>query len=332
MYKIERLKLFQIEELAKFMANSNFLWDDIRLLKYIIEKLSRRVDDNIVVTHNGRIVGCNLFLHTFASINGKSRAIRWSHSTYLEREHRKYIGLEFFLNSYSDKDTWGFGLTEINRKIHVLNGSTFCGESRAYIVSPFYSSAFKKMNCGSNVRDFYSEYILPSNIELDGRSFIRCHSKDDHKMPHDGFWNPQILNVDFMRNQEFMKKRFYNCPNHYHVYKCILNTTQDELYFVFKIQFIKGMASIFLVDYRFDLSNAKGLSIILDCLCYIAFINSIGRIFLFTTLPSEYVVANYATIIPYGSDSVIVTNSLGISADAFIMATPADSDCELIPN
>lgn len=335
MYRIERIHSCQIEELGKFMADSKFLWNDVVLLRYIIERLSRFVDDNVVVTHNGRIVGCNLYFHTMAAINGEIRDIMWSHSTYLAPEHRRHIGLEFIAKTNSAENIWGFGLTETNRKIHKMTGNTFCGKSRAYIVTPSCSTSVDELhhvyNEAATLSDPDSKEIIPLRFDLDGKTYIKCFSKEEHKMPNEGFWNPQILNVDFLRNRDFMEKRFYNLSSKYHVYKSILDATQDELYFVFKIQSINGVKAIFLVDYRFNLSDTKGLSRILDCLCHIAKSNSIWHIYIFTTLPPGYVATKYATITPYGSPTGIVTNSPGVSENTLIMVTPADSDCELAP-
>lgn len=330
MYSIENLKLCQLEELSQFMAASNFLRNDAERLRYIVEVLSRKVEDNIVVTYNGRIVGCNLYLHALASINGELRPIRWSHSTYLEKEHRKYIGIEFFVNSYSIDNTWGFGLTETNHKIHELNGTTFCGESKGYFVNPFCIPPVRKVISGNKESQAISKYIIPMSFKLHGRTFIKCFSDEDHKIS-DGFFNPHILNVDFVRNREFLKKRFYDYLNKYHVYKVLSDSNEDEGYYVFKIQYINGLPAIFLVDYRFNLSDSKGLSCILDSLCYIAAINSLCSIYLFTTLPTEYIDANYASISPYGSRAAIITNSAGVTENSLIMVTPADSDCELFP-
>ena len=330
MYRIEQLQSYQIKELAEFMASSNFLWNDFELLKYIVKNLSYRIEDNVVVTYKGKIVGCNLYIRTLAIINGEIRTIRWSHSTYLEPEHRKSIGLEFFINSQSTNDIWGFGLTETNRRIHKLNGTTFCGESHAYIICPSFIQC-PNLSYQLNCSELQKEYIFPYNYEIDGKKYIKCLSPEDHRMPNGGFWNPTILNVDFVRNQEFMKKRFYNFSNKYNIYRAHKDSSYDDSYFVFKVKSIKGTPAIFLVDYRFNLSDHSGLSAILDSLCYLASLNAIDCIYFFTTLPTEYIYSNYGIISPYGNKADIITNSLNVTEQCMMMVTPADSDSELIP-
>lgn len=330
MYRIKQLQSYQIKELAEFMASSNFLWNDFDLLKYIVKILSHKIEDNIIVTYKGKIVGCNLYLRTVATINGEIRTILWSHSTYLSPEHRKCIGLEFFINSYSKDDVWGFGLTEMNRRIHQLSGTTFCGKSCAYIVSPYFIKTKKSRHFCNNSR-LNEEYIFPYYYELDGKKYIKCFSARDHNMPEGGFWNPSVLDVDFVRNQEFMEKRFYNNSKKYHIYRTSLDPNCDDSYFVFKVTTIKDLPALYLVDYRFNISDRSGLSAILNSLCYLASDNDINSIYFFTTLPTEYIYSNYGFITPYGNKADIITNSLNVTNDCFMMVTPGDSDCELIP-
>lgn len=330
MYKIEALRSNQIEELADFMASSGFLWDDITLLKYLTEVLSSQIEDNVVVTYNGDIVGCNLYLRTLATIKGELRSISWSHSTYLAPEHRRYIGMQFFVTSCTKENIWGFGLTEINRRIHKLNDSIFCGESRAYILT--LPTTLAKGICLDYIgAKLNINYDFPNIFVVDGRTFTRCFCSEDHKVPDNGFWNPSVLNADFVRDQNFIRKRFYDYPNGYFVYNVRRDSSYDELYFVFKIRTVNGLPTIFLVDYRFKLSNLHGFATILNSLCHIASINSIDKIYFFTTLPSQYIASKYGTISSYGSKSDIVTNTYGMTENSFLMVTPADADCELIP-
>ena len=48
-YKITNLEYSQFEELVTFMESSDFLWSDVKLLKYILFTLNDTIEDNIVV-------------------------------------------------------------------------------------------------------------------------------------------------------------------------------------------------------------------------------------------------------------------------------------------
>ena len=66
-YKITNLEYSQFEELVTFMESSDFLWSDVKLLKYILFTLNDTIEDNIVVLYRNKIIGCNLFITSIVS-------------------------------------------------------------------------------------------------------------------------------------------------------------------------------------------------------------------------------------------------------------------------
>lgn len=319
-YIITTMEVTRIDELCKFMGDSGFLWRDKKLLAYLLI-LSSDISDNTIVLFKNKIVGCNLYISTKACINGSTRTIKWSHSTYLSPEHRRHVGIDMLFESVTRKDIWGFGLTKINNKIHRLSGSIFCKPSQAYICDLTPDKISRK----NRKSKFPKEFIC------NGRKFKRCMFSTDHKMPNSGIWNGDCLNVDFIRDCDFMQKRFYGSNRSYWIYKVVRNTEVDELYFVVKEIYSRDKLILFLVDYRFKFNETDSFKAILNALNYLVRNNEYDAIFVTTTFNAEDILSEYGYC-KYGDSSSIVTNSPEAYNDMQLMVTPADSDCELIPS
>lgn len=318
-YIITSMEVSRIDELCDFMGNSGFLWRDQELLEYILG-LSSDIRDNTIVLYKNKIIGCNLYISAKAYINGTTKTIKWSHSTYLSPEHRKHVGIEMLFESMTRKDIWGFGLTNINNKIHRLCGSIFCKPSQAYICELSHDKKTRE-NHKSN---------FPDEFICSGRNFKRCLCSSDHKMPNVGIWNNDYLIVDFVRDCNFMQKRFYESNRSYWIYKVEKSTEVDELYFVVKEIHSKDKLLLFLVDYRFKLDVTDSFYAILNALNFLARNNSYDAIFVSTTFNAEDILYEFGYY-KYGVSSSIVTNSPEAYNNMQLMVTPADSDCELIP-
>ena len=319
-YKITNLEYSQFEELVTFMESSDFLWSDVKLLKYILFTLNDTIEDNIVVLYRNKIIGCNLFITSIVSICGEIRKIRWSHSTYLLPEHRKYIGLQLFYEVNNLNDIWGFGLTSINRKLHKLNKTLFLTPSRAYVLN-----LDKYNNISQHDQNYY-----PPKFEVHNLSFEKCYSAKDHVMPNNGFWNKEIVDVDFIRDNEYMSRRFYNSPINYHIYKVSQKQECDLLYFVVRIRVIKGVKYLFLVDYRFKVNTPLVFTYIIDAFEFLARNNGISKGYIFTTLPAN-IIEQDIRLESYGTLSDIICNSEKVDSTFDLFVTPSDSDCDLIP-
>lgn len=314
--KITDLKYHQLNELAEFMANSGFLWNDKDLLCYIIDTLSENISDNIIVTHNNRIVGCNLIISTIASINGNVTKIKWSHSTYLAPPYRKDIGLTFFLTTCNINNMWGYGLTPINKRLHELNGTNIYAYSNAYKI---------RIRTKKNRYEGY----FPDCFIQSGMKFQRCYDAVSHNMPNSGLWNKDLLDVDFIRDNNFMHRRFYASPFNYYIYKVGNDINEDILYFVLRVRRVKDVVSFFLVDYRFSINEHSLFTKIIDAIEYLAKINNISDIYIFSTLQWDLI--NDTRLFPYGKPAIIICNSEIKNKSHHAMVTPADSDCDLIP-
>ena len=308
-----------IEDLSNFMETSGFLWSSIELLHYIATKLTAPDETQIIVRNNGQIVGCNLFLSTSASIGNRVYRIRWSHCTFLEQSFRAEAGLPLFSYSCSVTNVFGFGLTPINRRLHKLIGSHFFPPSHGYhlVIST----------------DSDKQAVSIPNVVIAGDSiFQRVFHANEIRCPNNGYWNIAENRIDFVRDNVFINNRFIDTPINYLLYKrSTSNSKNDEGYFVIRIRDTHKGKSIFLVDYRIE-NGQNRESFFADIICAIYEIARaicISHCFIFTTETDLIERCGY-NLLPYGEDSDIVSNILGIDKYQTCV-TPADSDSDLIP-
>lgn len=305
-----------LAELNIFMHDSDFLWSDEILLNYIARHLTHKDEGQLFVKENGLLVGCNLFMSCHASINRNIESVKWSHSTFLKSEYRKKYGLNLILRSYELKNVFGFGLTDLNVKIHKILGSKFFYPSLAYLM---------KVDLSDDTKPILSD----NTLEIGHLLFKKIHTSNEIKYPQYGIWNRNKLNVDFVRDKNFIQERFFSSPYLYDLYGMTMPFSHDRLYFVTRIRKINEERCLFLVDYRYSLEDHEAFSLILSALEMIAKHNNIERCFFFSSIkfPIESMGKD---IVCYGESCAIVTNIKDISGGC-VFVTPADSDCELIP-
>ena len=299
------------------MATSSFLWSDEQLIDYIAEYLTNEEEEQLFVEDNDEFVGCNLFMSTKASINNKMEIVRWSHSTYLMEEYRKKYGLDLILRTYEKKNIFGFGLTDINNQIHNYLGSVFLNPSIAYVMTVDFSKIKHLPNIHNNT------------FEISGNIFKKINCAGEITYPHNGIWNGQKFDVDFVRDEDFIQRRFFKSPYNYSIYAISTPFAYDRLYFVTRTRKVKGEICLFLVDYRFSIDDGEAFYLILSALEVIAITHNIHTCYIFSTL-KHFLCSSCWNIKEYGGKCQIVTNVKSLS-QTNVFVTPADSDCELIP-
>lgn len=311
----ESLSLSLIKELEPFFQRNGFL-KTYDCLQYLLNNQSCTEEKQLIVRNNKKlIVGCNLFLKSRAHFLDHEEDIYWSHSTYLEPSYRASCGIKLMMKVEERENVFGFGLTDINEKLQHLIGNVFLSSSIAYLVQ-IPSSALNfsagKDNCG-----------IPEYFETAGRTWKRIRRSHELQYPNEGYWNKEKLSVDFVRDEDFIRRRFLNHYKEYYIYSQV--QPKESVYFIWRYIHYNDSIAVYLVDYRFSIDNPAQMKGIVDALVYIALLNHIQRIFVFSTigLPQP----EYPTSI-YGSPSLIVTNHI-MSKDTTVFVTPADSDCEL---
>ena len=276
----------------------------------------------LVINDKKEIVGCHLFFHTEAWIKGERRNVFWGHDTFLKEEYRRDIGLDFVLDISSVKDSFGYNLSFVNYKIQKRCPTTTILESgvrkyclfNLWLIWGITRKYLKKVDIPNN---------MPNTTKSCGMRFLLCPSSEQIDIPVDGFWNKEYLDVDFIRDTAFLNKRFFNNPvHHYYVY----TNDKADCYFVVRPILFKGILSLFLVDYRYDMGCPKMLRVIFNSVKSICHQMHIG-IMLFTTNDknAELLFSKTKWCKTYKVDFV-ANNEKGILSHDKILVTAADSD------
>ncbi len=206
----------------------------------------------IAINENNNIVGCHLSFSTKAWIQGKEILAIWGHDTFLDSEYRRELGMDFILEISAYKYGFGVGLTEINYKIQkLIRSNIFVDGVRKYcLLSPWI--IWRKII--RFIRVTNSTPTMPISIHVDNVTFTQCHTPKDIDIPNNGYWNKDISEVDFIRDEEFLNKRFFLNPVHrYYVY----TIKGEKCYFVLRPVFLKDVYALMAVDFRYDYTKPE---------------------------------------------------------------------------
>ena len=278
----------------------------------------------IVINDNNEIVGCHLSFITKAWIKGEEKTIVWGHNTFLEEEYRKIIGLDFMLEIHSIKDGFGYSLSDINAKIQKKFKSTvFISGLRLY--SLFKISLFWSIACKPFGKVLKIPTQLPQNILVKNDTFYLCKNARDIHIPNNGYWNKDICEVDFIRDEFFLNRRFFNNPvNKYYVY-----TNQERnCYFVVRPILQNGFLSVQMVDCRYMPHQQEIAYNIFTAIERICMTIHAGKIFVTTSdklfksiLENKKLCKSWPIAFVCGKCNVS-------SKDSYIIVNAADSDGE----
>lgn len=234
----------------------------------------------LVINDKDDIVGCHMYYYNTAKIQGKIEPLLWGHDTFLDKEYRKYAGLDFILKTYT-RLSYGIGISPVNKKILKKSKGKFW-EINNY----FFFNIFIIWNLIQRV------FKIKPNLSLckinkikTGKQFFELAEKvSDLKIPNNGFWNDKDVEADFNRGEKFMDYRFFNNPIFkYQVYHLNSYAEKDDCYFVVRAIHHKEMKTLCIVDYRYDVNNLEQLHLILKAANKIAKKNHCGMIHLLTS-------------------------------------------------
>ena len=278
----------------------------------------------LVLNDDNQIVGCHLNFNTKAWIYGKEEMISWGHNTYLNEEYRKEIGLDFVLEIARMKNGFGHGLSKKNMKIqHKLKYSTFItGIYKFRILNYWAIEGVVKRTL--KIRDNLN-INFPKEIGLNKEMFAVCHNASELSIPNNGYWNKGYSDIDFIRDEDFLNKRFFKNPVHkYYIY----TNRNKDCYFVVRPILFRGIRAIILVDFRYLPENtnvAKQIFKATEKLCSKVH----AGVMVFTT--SNITIKNIyekRMLCKYYSDIVTTGKHFAKSSDTYAVVTAADSDGE----
>jgi len=236
-------------------------------LKYRLFEFPENIEDNncnlLVLNDENKIIGCNLFFSTKAKINGKEEKVFWSHDTIIDPDYRKEgdAGMLLIATLMQSKNIFGFGLSDINYKIHKKIKANFFGEAHKYFMFSFWSwkIILYKLGLIKGIKSIKNYF--PETLGVDNYSFKKISDVNQLNIPNNGYWNPNLY-IDFVRDKHFLKKRFFENHKKYEFYK-LMGSDVDECYFVVRVIEKRGLPVLELVDFRFNSNKADQYRIIL---------------------------------------------------------------------
>lgn len=326
---------FSPEYYNDLLAFSKKMWprNSEEYLKYRLFQIPENVEDNkhnLLVINEGKIVGCTLYMPTKARIYGKEENILWSHDMIVEEKYRGGAGLLLIIEMLKIKSTFGFGTTDINYKIQKELGTKFIGIAKHFIIFNFWSFKLlliKLKLIGVPAREKYS---FPDEISVKGKIFRRVLCIKELKIPDNGYWSNSSVDIDFLRDEHFLKNRFFENFNKYFFYKLdpAYKTQHDECYFVVRPTVEGGYPVLSLVDFRFNFKKQEQIMLVFKAVAKITKRNRIPLATVRTSL--EYKKLNLFPLIFKRNSRMDIVTYFPVNTNLMVFITNADSDSDFL--
>lgn len=315
------------EKLTAYMHQIYPSFSDAYIKYDIEESLGNKIQASkslIVVDNNNEIVGCHLNFITKALIKGKEKIVVWGHNTFLNESYRKSIGMDFVLEIASIKNGFGYNLSDVNSKIqHLIKANVFVNGLRLFRVFNCWIiwGYFKKViGLFPKIPD-----IFPEEIRLKNTIFKLCKTANEIAIPNNGYWNKDVCEVDFIRDEEYLNKRFFHNPvNKYYTY----TNKQRNCYFTIRPITHNGILGLQLVDFRYEQMHVHIANDISIAINKISKVLHAGIIMFITSDKSFKTIYETKTTCKSWPIAFVGGKNNISSQDAYIIVNSADSDGE----
>lgn len=308
-------------------------------IDYCLNALADNIQGALLcLNEQAEIVGCNLCFPTKALINGGERYIAWGHDTIIDDDYRGDAGMMLMLESQS-LPLFGMGLSTVNRKIQKILGTTFFDEIVVYfrLNCHFIRYIFRfLMRRGTDSISFHN----PDRIQVGGQTFEEIKDASDLKIPNGGYWWKGKVNIDFIRDYDYLSRRFINNFNKYYLYHLLVQEEYDSCYFVMRPIVYKGVLALSVVDFRYDMDKPEFFSLILKAVARIAKINKIALVLYAANIGhtkplfkhSKFSVLSLVPLLIRRNPGMdyVASSSFNLSPSITSIATGADADFDFL--
>ncbi|MBG6187893.1 hypothetical protein [Flavobacterium sp. CAN_S2] len=263
----------------------------------------------------------------------KLHTMEWGFDLFVDPNKRTdSVGLHLleFIKANKDEPIFASGVGEKALRIEKFFGYHIIGHLKKYykLVNPFF--LFSGFLRAENIKSSKFPFQIVSGNTIFEK--VNIHSLWDAKDPY----NTQLL--EFERNVEFMKWRFYSEGFHYAVYQNIeKNQSGKPSYFVVRTVKIKRITSLVLVDYRYDTSKEEDFMSLLTATQKVALKLMLPVIVTGSSLQVTDSILDFLKFKITGKDRPIICNIKDykqykdkIQNRNFIFSTLADSDGEYL--
>lgn len=308
------------ESLFEYMKKRFPTYSD-EYIQFCLDTSTGLVPSKIVINEDRSIVGCHLYYNTKAIVYGEEIETQWGHDTYLDKEYRAEIGLDFMLHLKTIK-SFGLGMTDVNTKIEKLLKKVFIGDvfnyytiNRKVLLSPF-----------QRILHITPSIKIPDSFRVNGYKFNRVNSIEQISIPNNGYWYKEKNDIDFCRDAEFINSRFLqNKVHEYYMYSCYIGG--KICYLVVRQCKYRGFPALTLCDFRYDFTNIVSLALVLKAAEKIAVSSNLGILFFVCgdTNVNEY----YKKRLHYQTQ-ILFDTGLKIKPTEKFTITGADSDADFL--
>ena len=242
-------------------------------IEFCLDHSADREPTRIVVNSNNEIVGCHHYYCTKAMVNGDEIETEWGHDTFLDKEYRAEMGLDFMLHLKKIK-SFGLGMTDVNTKIEKLLKKVFLGAVYNYytINSKVLLTPFQKL--------FKTQPLIYNGdtLVVRGKIFKRIHNAKEIIIPDGGFWYKGVNDIDFCRDVEFLDMRFLRNEVHpYYMYAYEENGSTS--YFIVRRSLYRGFNALTISDFRYNPNDTKSISLVMEAVKKFAQKSNMGIVF-----------------------------------------------------
>ena len=144
---------------------------------------------------------------------------------------------------------------------------------------------------------------------------------------NDGYWNRDICDIDFVRDELFLKKRFFtNKVHHYYLYQL----DGENCYFVVRYVKFKHIPTLFVVDYRYDNNYKEQFQMIIKAVSLLANKSKLGLVLLMSSDKHTDSLLSKKRLLLKRSTDFIASRCLGLNNKMTTFVTAADSDADFI--
>lgn len=311
-------KLLEYDKMVSSTSLSYFDYRINGINKDLVHKNLILLDDA------NNIIGCNLFFPTKASINGVEEDVLWSHDTFVNEEHRGNAGLDFML-MLRQVPKFGMGLSAINKSIQKMLKTNFIAKSYRYIkynpwsIKLVANKLFKVSLKSTTSNNF------PQTIKVGDAEFKLINSVSELNIVNGGYWMRDVSTVDFVRDENFLRHRFFENFNKYWLYSLKTESGATECYFVVRPIYERDILCMSLVDFRFDIQKPEQFKAVIKAANKITRKNRLPLLVTNTTLDHSYFQNLMRRIESYGD---VVSTYKGMKSVPNLLVTRADSDGE----
>lgn len=321
-------------------------WPNKRTDDYIDYCLKGSAEDEggvapnlIVLNDEDQIVGCYLFFTAKAMIHGKEQLIHWGHDTFLDEAYRGDAGAMLMMEMQKIPH-FGMGLSVVNKKIQRVLRTIFFKEIVLYaFLNYFFIRSLFQLILKKRASSVH--LLHPGVLKIGKNCFSEVREANTLRIPNNGYWCKGEVDIDFIRDKDYLSKRFFHNFNTYYFYRLLTGEEYDSCYFVVRPIVYKKILTLSIVDFRYDLKRPEQFSLILKAVNKIARLNKIGLV-LYTSnlrhrkplikLANSFSVLSFVPLLLRKTQAMdfIATSSLHLPSSATSVVTGADADYDFL--